>query len=123
VQWRVSPRAKNPRARLAGPAVGRRRDRNLLRRAQKIATADSRLYKISHVSGTLHSDGELRLIYFQASSMADDDKPNRQRTIARPALTSEPRQIDIRRWEPNQIRPGNPWVRHWERNGFGGASQ
>jgi hypothetical protein len=65
-------------------------NRNLLRRAQKIATADSRLYKISHVSGTLHSDGELRLIDFQASSMADDDKPNRQRTIARPALTSEP---------------------------------
>ena len=83
-------RAMNPRARLAGPAVGRRRDRNLLRRAQKIATEDSRLYKISHVSGTLHSDGKLRLIDFQASPMADDDKPNRQPMIVRPALTSEP---------------------------------
>jgi hypothetical protein len=40
----------NPRARLSGPAVGRRRDRNLLSRTKKIATEDSRLYKISQVS-------------------------------------------------------------------------
>jgi hypothetical protein len=79
----------NPRARLAGPAVGRRKDRNLLTRTKKIATEDSRLYKISQVSGTLHLDGGLRLIDFQASSLADNDEPNRRPIIATPVLTSE----------------------------------